>query len=434
MSGRIDFQAKHPTPMPRRSIALLVVILLVLVSLALYLWTAHHAGGKGGIVDRFEIFPSEDRLVLKPAELKDLPGWRDDAIEEAVPPFLRSCDTIAALPDGAPLGGETGEPFAGKAADWRPVCDEAARLPPGDREAARRFFETRFRPWSARNHRNPLGLFTGYYEPLLHGSLRRHGRYTVPLYGRPPELVMVDLGRFRDDLKGKRIAGRIEAGALVPYPDRKAIDAGALAGRKLEIVWVDDPVEAFFLQVQGSGRVQLAEGGEMRIGYAAQNGHPYSSIGKELIQRGALGADTVSMQSIRAWLGAHPDQLDGVLEKNASYVFFQKVQSRKIEGEGPMGAEGVPLTPGRSLAVDRKYMPLGVPLWLAGGLPAVHEGEPDRRIRRLLVAQDTGGAIRGPVRGDLFWGFGPEAESGAGRMKHRGKLWVLLPKGVEPGR
>jgi membrane-bound lytic murein transglycosylase A len=416
--------------MSRRPIVLLVVILLVLGSLALHLWTAHRAGGRDGIVDLLEIFPKEDRLVLKPAELKDLPGWRDDAIEEAVPTFLRSCGTIAALPEDSPLTAATaGEPFAGKAADWRPACDEAARLPPGDREAARRFFEARFRPWSARNHRNPLGLFTGYYEPLLHGSLRRHGRYTVPLYGRPPELVMVDLGRFRDDLKGKRIAGRIDAGALVPYPDRKAIDAGALAGRKLEIVWVDDPVEAFFLQVQGSGRVQLEEGGEMRIGYAAQNGHPYTSIGKELIQRGALRADTVSMQSIRAWLGAHPDQLDNVLEKNASYVFFQEVK-----GEGPMGAEGVPLTPGRSLAVDRKYMPLGVPLWLAGGMPGVREGEPDRRIRRLLVAQDTGGAIRGPVRGDLFWGFGPEAESGAGRMKHRGKLWVLLPKGVGPGR
>src|SRR4029077_10489809 len=175
-----------------------------------------------------------------------------------------------------------------------PACAGPPRLPPGARAAARRFFESRFRPWSARNHRNPIGLFTGYYEPLLHGSRRRHGRFTVPLYGRPPELVTVDLGRFRDDLKGKRIAGSVREGALVPFADRKAIDEGALAGRKLELVWVDDPVEAFFLQVQGSGRVALAEGGEMRVGFAAQNGHPYSSIGKALIQRGALRADTVS--------------------------------------------------------------------------------------------------------------------------------------------
>jgi membrane-bound lytic murein transglycosylase A len=414
--------------MSRRSVVLLVVVLLVLGALALGFWITRRAAGTDGIVDLLEIFPSEDRLTLEPAELKDLPGWRDDAVEAAVPAFLRSCGRIAALPDDSILGGgATGEPFAGKAADWKPACAEAAQLPPGDREAARRFFEARFRPWSARNHRNPLGLFTGYYEPLLHGSRKRHGRYTVPLYGRPPELVMVDLGRFRDELKGKRIAGKIEAGALVPFADRQAIDDGALAGRKLEIVWVDDPVEAFFLEVQGSGRVQLAEGGEMRIGYAAQNGHPYNSIGKALIQRGALRADTVSMQSIRDWLRAHPEQTDGVLEKNASYIFFQPTK-----GEGPMGAEGVPLTPGRSLAVDRKYMPLGVPLWLAGGMPSLREGEPDRKLHRLVVAQDTGGAIRGPVRGDLFWGFGPEAESGAGRMKHRGKLWVLLPKGIAP--
>lgn len=412
--------------MPRRWIVLLVIVALVLGSLALGFWLTRRAGGKEGIVDLFEIFPSEDKLVLQPAAFKDLPGWRDDAVEAAVPAFLRSCGRIAALPDGSPVGDE---PFAGRAADWRPACAEAARLPSGDREAARRFFEARFRPWSARNHRNPLGLFTGYYEPLLHGSHKRHGRYTVPLYGRPPELVMVDLGRFRDDLKGKRIAGKVEKGSLVPYPDRKAIDEGALAGRKLEIVWVDDPVEAFFLQVQGSGRVKLAEGGEMRIGYAAQNGHPYMSIGKALIQRGALRADTVSMQTIRAWLKAHPDKIDEVLEKDPSYIFFQEAR-----GEGPMGAEGVPLTPGRSLAVDRKYMPLGVPVWLATAMPDPREDRPARRLHRLFVAQDTGGAIRGPVRGDLFWGFGPEAESIAGRMKHRGKLWVLLPKGVGAGR
>jgi membrane-bound lytic murein transglycosylase A len=250
----------------------------------------------------------------------------------------------------------------------------------------------------------------------------------VPLYGRPPELVTVDLGRFRDDLKGKRIAGKVEEGALIPFADRKAIDQGALAGRKLEIVWVDDPVEAFFLQVQGSGRVELAEGGEMRVGYAAQNGRPYTSIGRALIQSRALNPETVSLQTIRAWLEAHPDRIDEVLEKDASYVFF-----REVKGEGPMGAEGVPLTPGRSMAVDLNYLPLGVPLWLSGGMPAPREGQPDRKLHRLLVAQDTGGAIRGPVRGDLFWGFGPEAEALAGRMKHRGKLWVLLPKGVKPG-
>jgi membrane-bound lytic murein transglycosylase A len=410
--------------MSRRWIVLLVVVALILGALAVGLWMSRGAGGKERLVGLFEVFPAEDRLELKPAEFRDLPGWRDDAVEEAVPALLRSCARIAALPDGAPAGGE-GAGMAGKAADWRPACAEAARLPAGDRAAARRFFESRFRPWSARNHRNPVGLFTGYYEPLLHGSRRRHGRYTVPLYGRPPELVTVDLGRFRDDLKGKRIAGSVQGGALVPFADRRAIDGGALAGRRLEIVWVDDPVEAFFLQVQGSGRVALDEGGEMRVGFAAQNGHPYSSIGKALIQRGALRADTVSLQTIRAWLGAHPDQIPGVLERDASYVFF-----REAKGEGPLGAEGVPLTPGRSLAVDLRYLPLGVPVWLASRLPPPREGAPAPRLHRLLVAQDTGGAIRGPVRGDVFFGFGPDAETLAGGMKHRGKLWLLLPRGV----
>ncbi len=414
--------------MSRRTIVLLLVVLLVVGSLVAGFWLTRNAASREGIVNLFEIFPAQDRLVLKPAAFQDLPGWRDDAVEQALPAFLRSCQRIEALPDGAPVSDKGSEIAAGRAEDWRPLCAEAAGIPAGDREGVRRFFETRFQPWSARNNRNPLGLFTGYYEPLLHGSRRRHGRYTVPLYGRPPELVMVDLGRFRDDLKGKRIAGKVEEGSLVPFADRRAIDQGALAGRKLEIVWVDDPVSAFFLQVQGSGRVELEEGGEMRVGYAAQNGHPYTSIGKALIQSHALNPETVSLQTIRAWLEAHPDRIDEVLEKDASYVFF-----REVKGEGPMGAEGVPLTPGRSMAVDLNYLPLGVPLWLSAGVPDPEAAKPDRKLHRLLVAQDTGGAIRGPVRGDLFWGFGPEAEALAGRMKHRGKLWVLLPKGVRPG-
>lgn len=410
--------------MPRRFVFLLVIVVLVLIALGLRFWIASQSESGEDLGAFFDVFPTEDRLVLEPAKFEDLPGWREDALEEAVPAFLRSCQRIATLPDDEPVDDE---PFAGSARDWKPVCDEAAKLPRNDRPAARRFFETRFQPFSVRNNKNPLGLFTGYYEPLLHGSRKRGGQYTVPFYTRPPELVMVDLGRFREDLKGKRIAGKIEDGNLVPYPDRKEIDAGALAGRKLEIVWVDDPIDAFFLHVQGSGRVQLAEGGELRLGYAAQNGHPYTAIGRELIDRGAIPRDQVSLQTIRAWLEAHPGEAREVMEKNASYVFFQKLQ-----GEGPLGAQGVPLTPGRSLAVDLKFMPLGVPVWLLSGVPSPREGEPDGRLHRLLITQDTGGAIRGPVRGDVFWGFGEEAEAIAGRMKHRGKLWVLLPRTLSP--
>lgn len=410
--------------MPRRYLVLTAVASLVLIAMILRFWLSSRAGTGQEIGAFFDVLPSEDRLVLEPADFADLPGWGQDALEEAVPAFLKSCRRIAALPDDASVDDE---PFAGQVRDWKPACAAAAALPARDRGAARRFFETRFRPWTARNNRNPLGLFTGYYEPLLHGSRKRRGPYTVPLYTRPPELVTVDLGRFREDLKGKRIAGKVVDGGLVPYPDRREIDAGALAGRKLEIVWVDDPVDAFFLHIQGSGRVQLAEGGELRLGYAAQNGHPYTAIGRELIARGEIRPADVSLQSIRAWLAAHPDQAKELMEKNASYVFFQT-----LEGEGPLGAQGVPLTAGRSLAVDLGYIPLGVPLWLVTGYPSPHEGEPDRKLRRLLIAQDTGGAIRGPVRGDVFWGFGKDAEAIAGRMKHRGRMWLLLPKTIEP--
>lgn len=409
--------------MSRRSIVLLAIVGLVLIALGVRLWLSSRTGGEG-LAGLFDFFPSEDRLVLEPATFSDLPGWQADALEEAVPALLRSCERIAPLPDSAPIDDE---PFAGKAGDWRPVCAAAVDLPAGDRTAARRFFESRFRPWAARNNRNPFGLFTGYYEPLLHGSRKRGGKYTVPIYTRPPELVMVDLGRFREDLEGKRIAGQVVNGDLMPYPDRRQIEAGALAGRKLEIVWVDDPIDAFFLHVQGSGRVQLAEGGELRLGYAAQNGHPYTAIGRELINRGALPPEKVSMQTIRAWLQAHPEKIPEVLERDASYIFF-----REIEGDGPFGAEGVPLTPRRSLAVDLRYLPLGVPIWLVCGTPSPHEGEPDRKIERLMMAQDTGGAIQGPVRGDVFWGFGDEAEAVAGRMKHRGRYWLLLPKSLAP--
>ncbi len=413
--------------MTRRSTVLLVIVVLVLIALGLRFWIASRAERGEDLGSLFDIFPTEDHLVLEPATFADLPGWGEDALEEAVPAFLRSCQRIAALPDETPVDDE---PFAGLARDWKPICAEAARLPAGaagNRQAARRFFESRFQPFSARNNKNPLGLFTGYYEPLLHGSRKRAGKYTVPLYTRPPELVMVDLGDFREDLKGTRIAGKVEDGNLVPFPDREEIDAGALAGRKLEVVWVDDPIGAFFLHVQGSGRVQLAEGGELRLGYAAQNGHPYTAIGRELINRGALTREEVSLQTIRAWLEAHPKEAREVMETNPSYVFFQK-----LEGEGPLGAQGVPLTPGRSLAVDRKHIPLGVPLWLISGVPSPKEGQPDGRLRRLLVTQDTGGAIRGPVRGDVFWGFGEEAETVAGRMKHRGKMWLLLPRTLTP--
>ena len=407
----------------RRILTLFVIVFLVLSGLGLWFWYAVESEDLPDISDLIPVL-AEDRLVLEPAQFTDLTGWEQDAMAEALPALLLSCRRISRLPDEAEMGGAG---FAGKAGDWKPVCAAAARVPAGDSRAARAFFETHLQPAAVTNNGRALGLFTGYYEPLLHGSRRRNGKYTVPLYIRPPELVMVDLGDFREELKGQRIAGKVVDGTLEPYPGRREIDEGALAGRKLELVWVNDPVDAFFLHIQGSGRVRLAEGGEMRVGYAAQNGHPYFAIGRDLIERGALKREEVSMQSIRQWLEEHPEEAEEVMQKNASYVFFQA-----IEGKGPLGAEGVPLTAGRSLAVDRKYFPLGLPLWLAASLPPAAEGQPGRKLRRVMVAQDTGGAIRGPVRGDVFWGHGEEAAELAGKMKHRGRMWVLLPKTLTP--
>ena len=361
-------------------------------------------------------------LTLRRTAFSDLPGWGGDEPARAVPALLRSCRRLAARPAGEEIG-EVG----GRAGEWRPACAAAAALPPGDDLAAQAFFETFFVPLAAFDGGGREGLFTGYYEPSLRGSRRRHGRYRVPLYLRPRDLVTVDLGRFRDEWQGQRIAGRLEDGALVPFADRRAIDAGALAGRGLELVWVDDAVDAFFLHIQGSGRVELAEGGVLRVGYAAQNGHPYRAIGRDLVERGELTKEEVSMQSIRRWLAEHPHQADDLMAENASYVFFQKLAGG--EGDGPLGAQGVPLTPGRSLAVDPAHVAYGTPVWLDGTAPSPEEGRPDRPLRRLLIAQDTGGAIRGPVRGDVFWGHGAAAAAVAGRMKNRGRIWLLLPHG-----
>ena len=340
-----------------------------------------------------------------------LPGWRDDRHGEALAPLRLSC---ARLQRGADL--RVGE-FALAAAAWRPLCQAAADLDAADHLAAREFFETWFSPYRATDNDRPEGLFTGYYEAALRGDWRRRGPYQIPLYKRPKDLVMVDLGRFRDTWKGKRIAGRVKGGRLLPFESRAEIEGGALAGKGLELLWVDDPVDAFFLHIQGSGRVRMADGQDVRVGYDGHNGRQYVAIGRPLVARGEIAKEAISMQSIRAWLGDNPGEAGALMASNPSFIFF-----RRIKGAGPIGAQGVALTPGRSLAVDKGFVPLGLPVWLDTTDPD------DRPIRRLVVAQDTGGAIKGPVRGDLFWGHGENAAEGAGRMKQTGQYYLLLPR------
>ena len=363
--------------------------------------------------------PPPPRLTLAAASFADLRGWRDDPVAAALPAFVKSCDALGKLADDTPVGPDG---IAGTTADWRAPCAAAAALRDPSDDDARRFIEAQFTPFLAGNNGKREGLFTGYFEPELRGARQEGGAYTVPLLRRPPDLVMVELGQFRPAWRGERIAGRVVDGRLRPYADRVAIEHGALDRFHLGFLWVDDPVDAFFLGVQGSGRVRLADGTLVRVGYDGQNGWPYVAIGRLLVERGAMAKEDVSLAAIRAWIAAHPAAGKALMDENPSYVFF-----RELHGDGPIGAEGVVLTAGRSLAIDPAFLPLGVPVWL----DLAQDG---RVLRRLVVAQDTGGAIRGPVRGDLFWGFGAQAEAEAGRMRAEGAYYLLLPKRLAVAR
>jgi membrane-bound lytic murein transglycosylase A len=372
--------------------------------------------------------PPPDRLALTRSSFSALPGWDQERHAEILPAFGETCRRLAAMPADRPLGGaEAAAPRAGRVSDWLPLCAEAARLPPGDHAATRAFFEARFQPWLAQNvsgaQPDPFGLFTGYFEPEVPGSRRRRPD-GVPLLTRPADLVQVELGDFAEDLRGRRTAGRVEQGRLLPYASRAEIERGALDGRRLELLWLDDPIDAFFLHIQGSGRVRLAEGGIARVGFAGQNGHPYVPIGRVLVDRGVMTQDQVSMQSIRAWLVANPAEARSVMQQNPSYIFFREIRGLGPD-EGPPGAFGAPLTAERSIAVDRSFIPLGIPVFI--DVPHPMTQAPWRRV---LMAQDIGGAICGPVRGDVFWGTGAAAGEAAGRMRSRGAWWLLLPVGL----
>jgi membrane-bound lytic murein transglycosylase A len=360
-------------------------------------------------------------MSLAPVALDQVAGWREDHPAEAVPAFLAGCNAMQGGADQR-LGG-AGEAAArgGLPEHWRAACTAARALPPGD-DPARDFFETYFDAWSIGQDGGATGRFTGYYEPELNGARSPGGAYRTPLMSRPNDMVQVDVGAFLPDLKGKRLTGRVERGALVPYWDRAAIVGGALDRQRLGILWVADPVDAFVLQIQGSGRVRLPDGRVVRVSYDGQNGRPYVPIGRVLADRGAIPLERVTMQSIRAWLAANPAETAGVLNQNPSYVFFREI-SRVAPTEGPPGALGAPLTPARSIAVDRAFVPLGAPVWIDTTDPVT--GAP---LRRLMMAQDTGGAIKGPVRADVFWGWGADAEDRAGRMNQKGTATILLPR------
>lgn len=367
--------------------------------------------------------PPREQPVTEAPELRyevaawsGLPGWQSDAIGAAWPALLASCRSTRL------------------SAVWRDFCDAAVALPASDEGAQRRIIETRLRPWqlvtvanasSRRAVRNESGLITGYYEPFLNGSRRKKGAFQTPLYAVPDDLVTVELGDLYPALQGARVRGRLQGRRVVPYPDRAQLaDGRVLAGK--ELLWVDSPIDAFFLQIQGSGRVRLDDGNTVRLAFADVNGQPYRAIGRYLVQQGEMTVEEATAPALHAWLLAHPERQQEVFNQNPSVVFFRE-EKLVNASEGPKGALGVPLTPGRSVAVDPGWLPLGAPLFVSTTHPVT--GAP---LQRMVVGQDTGGAIRGALRADLFWGWEPGAGDAAGRMRSQGSLWLLWPADQPP--
>jgi membrane-bound lytic murein transglycosylase A len=342
--------------------------------------------------------------TLAPVAFADLPGWGQDDLAAAWPAFRASCRALR-FRDA-----------------WREACARAEALENPDGAAVRAFFEANFVPYRVANGDGTTeGLVTGYYEPVLRGSRERRAPFVHPLFAPPDDLLIIDLASVAPDTRNMRLRGRLDGRRVVPYWSRAEIEDGKAPVDGKELVYVDDAIEAFFMQIQGSGRVRLADGEELRIGYADQNGHPYQSIGRWLVARGELALGQASMQGIQSWARANPARVVELLNQNPSYVFFRELPPSP---GGPPGAQGIPLTAERSIAIDPRFVPLGAPVYLATTHP--NSSVP---LERLMVAQDTGGAIRGAVRADFYWGTGPDAGLLAGRMRQQGRMWVLLPLG-----
>lgn len=344
--------------------------------------------------------------LLQPASWQDLDGLLQDDLAAAWPAWLQSCTTLI------------------NKVQWKPVCELANQIKSPNSATIADFLSTNFDVYSTQNEDgSKTGLITGYYQPLLKGSRKKSPQYPYPLYREPDDLITVELADAYPELKFKRVRGKLEGKKLVPYRTRAEIDTqpSPLAGS--EFLWINDIIDVFFLQIQGSGVVQLENGKQVQVGYANQNGYSYQSIGRLLVERGDLTLENASMQGIKNWARNHLDQLQDLLNSNPSYVFFRELPAGL---PGPLGALGVPIAAERSVAIDRQFIPLGAPIFLS-----TTEPNSSKPLKRLMLAQDTGGAIKGGVRADFFWGAGDKAGAKAGAMKQQGQIWVLLPKGFK---
>lgn len=358
-----------------------------------------------------------------PVTYDALPGWAGDDMESVWKAFINNCKGLM-----RPVAGGLTMPARATPRVWQPVCAAAQQQglnADADATAVRRFIEQHLQPWrvldaAGKPARNTV---TGYYEPLVRASRQRGGVYQWPLYEAPDDLLTIDLGEVYPELAGKRVRGKLQGKRVVPYDTRAQIAADA-SRQPPAIVWVDDPVEAFFLQIQGSGRAQLPDGGMIRLAYADHNGRPYASIGQWLVNQGELTLAQASMANIKAWAQRNPHRVQEMLNANSAMVFFRE-EAITDTTLGPKGAYGIPLAARRAIAVDPAFVPLGSPVFLASTMPGSTQP-----LRRLVFAQDTGAAIKGAARADFYWGFGDEAGAMAGRMKQPGDMWVLWPKGA----
>ena len=349
-----------------------------------------------------------------------LPGWREDDLEQVWKAFLNNCKGLM-----RPVSGSLTLPARAAPRAWQPVCAAAAQWqdqPAPDAAAMRDFLQTHLRPWRVLDAagKPASNTVTGYYEPIIEGSKRREGQYQWPLYAPPADLLTIDLGSVYPELAGKRVRGKLQGKRVVPYDTRAQIAASPQQPPVL--VWAADPVEAFFLQIQGSGRVRLPDGSMLRLAYADHNGRPYASIGKWLADKGEVPLSQASMQNIKAWAQRNPGRVQEMLNANPAMVFFSE-EAIVDPALGPKGAYSIPLIGQRSVAVDAGFVPLGTPVYLATTYPAS-----STPLRRLMFAQDTGAAIKGAARTDFYWGSGSEAGEQAGRMKQSGQMWVLWPR------
>lgn len=387
-------------------IKLMIIPLTVLIaSVAVSFWPRHQ----------------EKPVHLKTSSFKELPGWETADVSNSLIVFQKSCKTfLKQNPDNK--AGSQEIPLQVK--DWQPACREAMQIEHVTDDKARVFFQKWFTPVEFYTHQSVKGLFTGYYLPLLHGSYTKTKEFNVPIYGMPSNMVTINPNDFGYGTLTRRIVGRVENGKVVPFYNRAAINNGAIHDKAPVLVWVNSHVDRLFMEIQGSGVVKLPNGEKLYLGYEAENGAAYTPIGKVLVNRGVMTKENASMQRIRAWLESHPEEIHNIMNQNESFVFF-----RVLKHSAAMGAQGIELTAGYSLAVDRKWIPLGTPLWLTTTHPDAQSQE-QHQLQRLMIAQDTGGAIRGQVRGDVFWGYGKKATNIAGLMKNEGHYWLLLPRQV----